>query len=143
MTRSLQVTRQSEDERDVKLPSKALSQQLVEVRETVSSMTAVLTPPFPQSPLYPPGAAPAGEVAVKPALVPGKETKKVCELFERRVLTAMQPLLPPGWAQHVTKTPRKRIYYSRPDGGVQWQPPPAAPAAPALAAAPGSRNLML
>ncbi len=31
--------------------------------------------------------------------------------------------LPPGWQRHITKTPKRRVYYSNPDNGTQWEPP--------------------
>eukprot|EP00961_Rhodomonas_salina_P036599 491716-Rhodomonas_salina.1 len=37
--------------------------------------------------------------------------------------TALEQHLPLGWAKHITKTPRRRIYFSNPEGGVQWDPP--------------------
>jgi hypothetical protein len=37
--------------------------------------------------------------------------------------THTRQALPAGWKQHVSKTPRKRVYYSGPDGVVQWDNP--------------------
>ena len=44
-------------------------------------------------------------------------------MWKRRRRSDTDAPKPHGWKQHVTKTPRKRKYYSRPDGGVQWQHP--------------------
>eukprot|EP00960_Hanusia_phi_P001327 37268-Hanusia_phi.AAC.1 len=60
------LTSSTEDERDLRVSPKALSQKLVEVHRG-------------QSPLYPPGAAPAGQVAAKPRQAARKEEVKVCE----------------------------------------------------------------